>query len=250
MNIRGKVLIIDDDTNYSKLAQMWLQKAGYEVLIARDGTEGMRSVFSSRPNLVILDIMMPKMDGWEICRRIREMSDIPVLFVSIKAEKSDRIKGFGFGADDFIPKPVEFSELVARVQAVLRRTATDAPSEEQSSFRNGEVEVEWKSRQVYVRGVQVKLSPTEFRILSCLIKNRGWIVTHEQLLEKGWGPNYIGDKSFVKLYIRYLRQKVEADPRNPQLILTERGVGYRFCFESDKSEQLEGENRDKAPSFS
>jgi two-component system KDP operon response regulator KdpE len=233
MNIRGKILIIDDDVEYSKLAQLWLQKAGYEVSTAPDGIEGMRRVFSNRPNLVLLDAMMPKMDGWEVCRRIREICDIPVLMVTVKAEKAHRIKGFSYGADDYIPKPVEFSELVARVQAVLRRVPMDMASEEQGSYYNGELEIEWRSRQVWVRGKRVKLSPTEFRILSCLIKNRGWIVTHEQLLEKGWGPNYIGDKSFVKLYVRYLRQKIENDPRTPRIILTERGVGYRFALDNE-----------------
>ncbi|MFA5309026.1 MAG: response regulator transcription factor [Dehalococcoidales bacterium] len=251
MNIKGKILIIDDDAEYAKLAQTWLQKAGYEVLVSVDGAEGMRRVFSTRPNLVLLDAMMPKMDGWEVCRRIREMSDIPVLMVTVRADKNDRIKGFGLGADDYIPKPVEFSELIARVQAVLRRTANDTFSTEKSSFHNGELEIDWQSRQVWVRGKRVKLSPTEFRVLACLIKNRGWIVTHDQLLEKGWGPNYIGDNSFVKLYIRYLRQKIEANPHNPQLILTERGVGYRFAFNNDELEHITGDQQDdKTPSFS
>ena len=130
---------------------------------------------------------------------------------------------------------IDFRELIARVQAVLRRTGSTNIDNEPSNFHNGEIEIEWRSRQVYVRGKRVKLSPTEFRILSCLIKNRGWIVTHEQLLEKAWGPNYIGDKSFVKLYIRYLRQKIEEEPRKPRFILTERGVGYRFVVRGRQS---------------
>ena len=244
MNIRGKVLIIDDDVEYAHLAKTWLQKAGYEALISQDGLDGMRRVFSSRPNLVLLDAMMPKMDGWEVCRRIREMSDIPVLMVTVRSENPDRIKGFSMGADDYIPKPVDFSELIARVQAVLRRVTSDVSNEERSSFLDGELEIEWHSRQVWVRGKRVKLSPTEFRVLACLVKNRDWIVTHEQLLEKGWGPNYIGDKSFVKLYIRYLRQKIEADPKNPQMILTERGVGYRFAGSGVDSDSFSGERAD------
>jgi two-component system KDP operon response regulator KdpE len=242
MNTRGKILVIDDDAEFSKMAQMWLQNAGYEVLTAGDGVEGMRRVYSSRPNLILTDGVMPKMDGWEVCRRVRDMSDIPVLMVTVKNQKSDRLKGFGYGADDYIPKPVDFAELVARVQAVLRRSVAEAPEDERSSFHNGEIEIEWRSRQVWVRGKRIKLSPTEFKLLSCLIKNRGWIVTHDQLLEKGWGPNYIGDKSFVKLYIRYLRRKIEADPQKPKLILTERGVGYHFNVEGDETESPTGEN--------
>jgi len=249
MSTRGKILLIDDDVEFSKLTQMWLQNAGYEVLTADDGVEGMRRVYSSRPNLVLVDGIIPKMDGWEICRRIRDMSDIPVLMVTVKNQKSDRLKGFGLGADDYITKPVDFSELVARVQAVLRRVGVDNPEDERSSFHNGEIEIEWRSRQVWVRGERVKLSPTEFRILACLVKNRGWIVTHDQLLEKGWGPNYIGDKSFVKLYIRYLRRKIEANPQKPRLILTERGVGYHFNVKDEESESQRREYGDKTQSF-
>jgi two-component system KDP operon response regulator KdpE len=247
MSIKGKILLIEDDIEFTKLTQMWLQNAGYEVFTAGDGIEGMRHVYSSRPNLVLLDTMLPKMDGWEVCRRIREMSDIPVLMVTAKAQKTDRLKGFALGADDYIPKPVDFSELVARVQAVLRRSGSETHESELSSFRNGEIEIEWRSRQVWVRGKRVKLSPTEFKILACLIKNRGWIVTHEQLLEKAWGPNYIGDKSFVKLYIRYLRRKIEVNPHEPQLILTERGVGYQFAAQDKEADEfaIEGAKTDE-----
>jgi DNA-binding response OmpR family regulator len=248
MNVKGKILLVDDDVEFRQLTQTWLQNAGYEVLTAEDGVEGMRRVYSSRPNLVLLDAVIPKMDGWEVCRRIREMSEIPVLMVTVKNQKTDRLKGFVLGADDYITKPVDFPELVARVQAVLRRADSDTQNDEQSAFHNGEIEIEWKSRQVWVRGKRVKLSPTEFRILSCLIKNRGWIVTHEQLLEKAWGPNYIGDKSFVKLYIRYLRQKIEANPHEPRLILTERGVGYHFNMQSDEA-SLKGEYSEKGSSL-
>lgn len=240
MSSKCKILVIDDDQEYSKLAQMWLQNAGYEVLTAGDGVEGMCRVYSDQPNMVIVDGMMPKMDGWEVCRRVRDMSEIPVLMVTIKNQKSDRLKGFGLGADDYINKPVDFTELVARVQAILRRTGVEAPEDEQSSFHNGEIKIEWRNRQVCVRGKRVKLSPTEFRILSCLIKNHGWIVTHEQLLEKVWGPNYIGDKSFIKLYIRYLRRKIEANPHKPKLILNERGVGYHFNMKNDEPDNVRG----------
>jgi len=187
---------------------------------------------------VVLDANMPKMDGWEVCRRIRDMSEIPVVMVTVNGQKDDRLKGFTAGADDYITKPVDFHELIARVQAVLRRTRSNSQEDEPGTFDNGELEVDWRSRQVWARGNRVKLSPTEFRILECLIKNRGWIVTHEQLLEKAWGPNYIGDKSFVKLYIRYLRQKIEEYPHNPRLILTERGVGYYFAVKNDNPDNI------------
>jgi DNA-binding response OmpR family regulator len=238
--MREKILVIEDDAEFLNLTQTWLQNAGYEVFTAEDGVEGMRRVYSSRPDLVLLDANMPKMDGWEVCRRIRDMSEIPVLMVTVNGQKADRLKGFVLGADDYITKPVDFQELLARVQAVLRRTSPVTRDDEPATFHNGEIEVDWRSRQVWVRGNRVKLSPTEFKILGCLIKNRGWIVTHEQLLEKAWGPNYIGDKSFVKLYIRYLRQKIEENPHNPRLILTERGVGYHFAMQSEETDTLGG----------
>jgi DNA-binding response OmpR family regulator len=238
--MRGKILQIEDDVEFLNLTRKWLESAGYEVLTAEDGVEGIRRVYSSRPNLVLLDANVPKMDGWEVCRRIRDMSEIPVLMLTVCGQKTERLKGFDLGADDYITKPVDFPELVARVQAVLRRSDSVQQDDGPSAFHDGEIEVEWRSRQVWVRGKRVKLSPIEFKILACLIKNRGWIVTHEQLLEKAWGPNYIGDKSFVKLYIRYLRQKIEENPHTPRLILTERGVGYYFARQNEESGSHEG----------
>ena len=226
--MKEKILVVDDDTEFLGLTQMWLQNAGYTVMTEEDGKAGLRRVFSSRPNLVLLDANMPRMDGWEVCHRIRDMSDIPVIMVTVNGKTSDLLRGFELGADDYVTKPLDFSELLARIGAILRRCAIEVQEEDTKGFQDGELEIDWRSHQVYVRGGVVKLSPTEFRLLSCLVKNRGWIVTHEQLLQKVWGPNYVGDKSFVKLYIRYLRQKIEEEPCEPKLILTERGVGYRF----------------------
>ncbi len=231
--MKEKVLVIDDDVEFLNLTQTWLENAGFEALSAEDGINGLRRVYSSRPSLVLLDVNMPGLDGWEVCRRIRDMSEIPVIMVTVNAQRSDLLRGFNLGVDDYITKPVDFAELIARVRAVLRRSDMAEQKEGPDTFDNGEIEVDWRSHQVYVRGKSVKLSSTEFKVLSCLIKNRGWIVTHEQFLQKAWGPNYIGDKSFVKLYIRYLRQKIEKDPRKPQLILTERGVGYRFSVDGN-----------------
>ena len=239
--MREKILLVDDDSEFLGLAQTWLQNAGYRVMTAEDGKVGLRRVFSGRPNLVILDGNMPGMNGWEVCRRIRDMSDIPIIMVTVNGEISDRLRGFDFGADDYITKPIDFAELLARIGAILRRCSIEMQEEVSDSYHFGEVEVDWRGHQVYVRGELVKLSPTEFKLLSCLMKNSGWIVTHEQLLQKVWGSNYVGDKSFVKLYIRYLRQKIEEDSRNPRLILTERGVGYRFAVR-DRHSVISGGN--------
>ena len=226
--MQEKILMIDDDTELLGLAQTWLQNAGYEPIIAEDGIEGLRQVYSDRPNLVLVDICMARMDGWEVCRRIREMCDMPIIIVSVNGEKADLLRGFNLGVDDYITKPFNFPELIARVQAVLRRVGADWQQDSNNTFHNEELDIDWRSRQVWVRGQKVALSPTEFRLLSCLIENRGWIVTHEELLRKVWGPNYFGDRTYVKLYVRYLRQKIEREPSNPRWILTERGVGYRF----------------------
>jgi two-component system KDP operon response regulator KdpE len=231
--MRERVLAVDDDAEFLGLAQLWLRNAGYDVVTAEDGVAGLRRVYSSRPSLVLVDANMPGMDGWEVCRRIRDMCDIPVIMVTVNGRPADRLRGFGLGADDYVTKPVDFEELVARVQAVLRRTGMTPDGEEVKTLHDGELDIDWRSHQVWARGNPVKLSPTEFKLLSCLVRNRGWIVTHDQLLEKVWGPNYMGDKSFVKLYVRYLRQKLEEDPYQPRLILTERGVGYRFAVHSE-----------------
>jgi two-component system KDP operon response regulator KdpE len=212
--------MIDDDAELLGLAQTWLG--------TQDGAEGLRRTYSSRPNLVLLDVRLPSMDGWEVCRRIREMCDVPIIMISVNGARIDVLKGFSLGVDDYVNKPFDFRELVARVQAVLRRSGTAREQEARPAFHSEEIDVDWRSHQVYVRGEQVSLTPTEFRMLACLIENRGWVVTHEQLLRKAWGPNYLGDRSYVKVYIRYLRQKIERDANKPSLILTERGVGYRF----------------------
>ncbi len=230
--MKETILVIDDDVEFLGLTQTWLRNAGYESLTAEDGATGLRRVYSNRPNLVLLDVNIPQLDGWEVCRRVRDMSDIPVIMVTVNSQKVDLLKGFGLGADDYVTKPFDFPELIARVEAVLRRSSAAGQEDKPSAFHCGELDVDWRSHQVYIRGEKVSLSPTEFRLLSTLIENRGWIVTHEQLLRKAWGPNYIGDRSFVKLYIRYLRQKIEKNPSKPDFILTERGVGYRFSAQA------------------
>lgn len=191
--------------------------------------------YSGHPDSVLLNGNRAKIDAGEVCRQIPDISDIPVLIVTVDGEKSDQLKIVACGSDDNFTKSVDFQELLTRVQAVMRRNIYTTQDNAPGNFDDGELEVEWRSHQVWVRGQRVKLTPTEFKILAFLIENRGWIVTHEQLLKKVWGPKHIGDKSFIKLYIRYLRQKIERTPSNPQLILTERGVGYRFSVQSKES---------------
>lgn len=229
---KEKILVIDNDNDFLNQAHQWLQNAGYEVILAENGLAGLRRLYTSHPDLVLLNLSLPEMDGWEVCRRIRDMSDVPIIMLTLNVQKADILKGFSLGADDFVNKPPDFPELIARVGAVLRRSISIKRDEKPSTFHHPGLEIDWRSHQVFIRGKLVKLSPTEFKLLTCLIENRGWLVTHEELLRKVWGPDYIGDKSFVKLYVRYLRQKIEQDPGRPQLILTERGIGYRFATQT------------------
>lgn len=228
--MKEKILVIDDDSEFLELTKTWLDQSGFQTITEEDGIQGIRQVYSSRPDMVVVDINMPKLDGWQVCRRIRDMSDIPIIIATVNGQTSDVVRGFNLGIDDYITKPIEFIELIARIRAILRRSENDKHNTGKENFNNGKIEVDWRSHQVYVRGKAVKLSPTEFRVLSCLIENKGWIVTHEQLLQKAWGPNYIGDKSFVKLYVGYLRKKIESNPKQPKSIITERGIGYRFAI--------------------
>jgi len=225
-----KVLVIDDDVEVAGLVKVWLEKHDFEVAIAGDGMAGLRQLYQMHPDLVILDVAMPRMDGWEVCRRIRELDDVPIIMLTAKAEMVSRVRGFDLGADDYVTKPFELPELLARVRAILRRArAFRAGGEGERIFRQGDLVVDLAAHRVTVANRPVDLSPTEFRLLTFLIQNRGRVVTHSQILTNVWGPEYRDQIAYVKLYIRYLREKIEVDPSNPQLISTERGFGYRFA---------------------
>ena len=232
--VEEKILVIDADPDFLESVSAWLQDAGFATITVRDGLAGLRRVYGSRPSLVLLDVRTPGMEGWEVCRRVRDMTEIPVILTAAHTRPAEVLQGFALGADDFVAKPVDLCELLARVRAVLRRCRPAASDEGLGTVRSGDIEVDWRSHQVWARGEAVKLSPTEFRVLSCLMKNRGWTITHDQILQSAWGDNHVADKSFVKLYIRYLRLKLEKDPEDPCLILTERGVGYRFPTGDDR----------------
>jgi len=226
--MQTKVLVIDDDEEIAHLVGRWLQRKGYEAITAKDGPEGLRLFYKERPDLVILDVMMPEMDGWDVCRRVREVSDVPVIMLTAKAEPTDKITGFDLGADDYVTKPFEFPELLARVGATLRRVE-GVRDRGPLVFESGDLVVDFRNREVFLAGRNVRLSPKEYSILSMLLQNSGRVVTHEQILSHVWGPEYVGATGYVKLYIRYLREKLEKDPSHPKLIVTERGVGYRFA---------------------
>ena len=231
MEVGKKILVIDDEPAFVRLVDQVLTQKGYEVLKATSGQEGLRLLFAQRPELVLLDMVMPGMDGWETCNRIRDISDIPIIIITGKQTDEDEVvRGLDYGADDYLTKPVGRKELVARVRAMLRR-AESPPSLEAKkgiTYSDDFLTVDITERKVIVNGKQVKLTPREFRLFALLVENAGHILTHKQLLERVWGWEYIDDLDYVRIYISHLRQKIEPDPALPKYIITEPGVGYYF----------------------
>lgn len=222
-----KVLVIDDEETTVQLIAILLERRGYEVIKALRADEGMRQAYRHQPDLILLDIMMPDMDGWEVCKRLREMSDVPIVFLTARSETRDVVKGLEMGADDYIIKPYDNEELVARVRAHLRRSPRPNMSEEMV-FNNGEFRINFMNREVRVRNESKHLTPKEFDLLGVLVRNAGRVVTRNELVAEAWGDGYADAIDSLKLYIHYLRQKLEANPNRPEYILTLRGVGYRF----------------------
>jgi two-component system KDP operon response regulator KdpE len=198
------------------------------VIKAYRAEEGLRKAYRTHPDLVLLDIMMPDMDGWEVCRRLRELSDMPIVFLTARTEIKDVVKGLEMGADDYIVKPHDNEELIARIRAHLRRVPKNSFSEEMI-FDGGRFRVNFLNREVVVDGEQRHLTPKEFGLLSVLVRNAGRVVTRSDLVTEAWGPEYSDAIDSLKLYIHYLRKKIEDDPTRPKYILTSRGVGYRFA---------------------
>jgi two-component system KDP operon response regulator KdpE len=231
MEMRKKILIIDDDVAFLRLVEQILTQKGYEVLKAGDGQKGLRLLFAHKPDIVLLDVVMPKMDGWQTCSRIRDVSDIPVIMLTGKqSAEDDVVRGLDYGADHYILKPVGNRELVARVRAVLRRAELPSSLEAKREITYGDdfLTVDVAERKVTVNGKQVKLTPREFRLFALLVENAGRILTHKQVLEKVWGWEYTDDLDYVRIYVSHLRQKIEPVPALPRYIITEPGVGYYF----------------------
>jgi two-component system KDP operon response regulator KdpE len=207
---------------------MNLELEGYHVVEAGNGIEALDQVRKHMPDLVIMDIMMPKMDGFETLRLLREISTVPVILLTVKGEEEDRIRGLELGADDYVTKPFSPRELISRVNAVLRRADWPSPAPRTILAIDDRLSVDFNRHQVIVNDNRIDLRPTEYRLLTHLIQNAGWVVPHETLLAKVWGYEYRDETHYLRLYINYLRKKIEEDPAKPKYILTERGVGYRF----------------------
>ncbi|HKB94342.1 MAG TPA: response regulator transcription factor [Gaiellaceae bacterium] len=225
----ARVLVVDDDDDIRGLVRTLLERAGAVVYDAPDGREGLREFHARRPDLVILDVAMPAMDGWQVLDRIRDMSDVPVIMLTARADELERVRGLQAGADDYIIKPFGKQELVARVQALLRRVARAGRTEEPDSYGDGFLTIDWGQHRVLVEDREVQLTPLEFRLLSTFVRNPRQVLSREQLLELVWGDAYGVGGDQVKLYIGYLRRKLCPDAPDSVPIETVRGFGYRYA---------------------
>ena len=222
------LLIVDDEPRIRDLVRMNLELEHYRVIEASNGIEALKELRDNLPDLVVLDVMMPEMDGFETLKAIREVSTVPVVMLTVRQSEQDRIRGLDLGADDYIAKPYSPRELLSRIRALLRRSLMAPPARKTEIIVDPDLKIDFSRREVMVRGKKVVLRPTEYRLLYHLVSNAGHLLTHETILSKVWGREYRDEAHYLRLYITYLRQKIEEDPAHPKYILTERGVGYRF----------------------
>jgi two-component system KDP operon response regulator KdpE len=230
MTSRGEnlVLVVDDEARMIRFVRMNLELEGFQVAEANNGLEALEKVRDELPDLVVLDVMMPEMDGFETLERLREISTVPVIMLTVKGDEEDRIRGLELGADDYVTKPFSPRELASRIRAVLRRAEMPSPVAKTIIHIDDHLQIDFRQREVIVDGERIRLRPTEYRLLYHLVNNAGWVMTHEMLLSKVWGYEYREETGLLRLYITYLRKKIEAEPGDPRYIFTERGVGYRF----------------------
>ena len=226
MSKKASILVVDDEPHVQKLVKANLESSGYKVLLADDGEQAVHMVEEEIPDLVILDLMLPKMDGYAVCRRVREFSAVPVIMLTARSAQVDLVHGFEVGADDYLTTPFSVTELLVRVQAVLRRTKWPEEILSRQGFKAGPFEIDFAQHRVTVDGEPVKLTPTEYRLLSYLASNPNRVVSHRELLRAVWGPEYGEETEYLRVYMRYLRQKLEPQPSDPRYLLTQPGAGY------------------------
>ncbi len=228
LQAKTTILVVEDEQRIARMIRANLERAGYNVVAAANGAQAIEMVSAEDPDLVLLDIRLPLVDGFDVCKRIREFSQIPIVMLTAKVERQDILRGFEVGADDYIKKPFDPAELVARMKAVLRRHQVNALPEAKTKplFESGGLRMDFVRHRVTVDGKDVRLSPTEYKLLTCLANNSDKVMMHEDLLQEVWGTEYRDETEYLWVYIRYLRQKIEADPAHPTLILSEPGAGY------------------------
>lgn len=233
-----RILVVDDEDRMVRFIRLNLEHDGFRVTEAYRGTQALDKLRTSMPDLIILDVMMPDIDGFEVLRMVREISNVPVIMLTAKGEEDDRVRGLELGADDYITKPFSPRELVSRVRAVLRRTESTTENTHGLIEVDESLKMDFDRHEIWLDGKLVSLRPTEYRLLYYLVQNAGWVVTHDQILTNVWGYEYRDQPHYVRLYINYLRQKLEANPAEPKYILTERGTGYRFVdFRREKASE-------------
>jgi DNA-binding response OmpR family regulator len=236
-----RILVVDDEERIVRFIRLNLEHDGFIVMDAFKGVQAIEKIRTGLPDLVLLDVMMPDLDGFEVLKMIREISSLPVIMLTAKGEEDDRVHGLELGADDYITKPFSPRELVSRVKAVLRRTEATTGGLHGLIEVDERLKIDFDRHEVWVEDSLVNLRPTEYRLLYHLVQNAGWVLSHDQILTNVWGYEYRDQPHYVRLYINYLRKKLEEDPANPKYILTERGTGYRFI---DYQRQKSGESPD------
>jgi two-component system KDP operon response regulator KdpE len=225
---KTRALVVDDEPKIRMFIRANLEARGYEVHLAQDGIEAVETAARIDPDVVVLDVNMPRMNGIEACRRIREWADMPIIILSVRDEEADKVRALDEGADDYVTKPFSIEELLARIRVALRRSM--GARSVLPVFTGGDLEVDFSKRVVKQRGQIVKLTRTEYELLAYLVSNRGRVLTHKEILHNVWGPEYAEESEYVRVFIRQLRSKIEEDPSNPRFIVTEPRVGYRFVM--------------------
>ena len=241
--MKTRILLVDDDQTLSSLLGQYLRESNFEVLVAPDGTAGLRLAYNERPDLILLDVMLPGMDGWEVCSRLRELSDVPVIMITAKATEADKLRGFQLGVDDYVTKPFSFVELVARIQAVIGRA--HQKRKETGYIAHGEIVLNMEKYQASLAGRTLVLTPTEFRLLEALVRRKGKVASEANLINEVWGSER-DDPALVRRYILMLRNKLEEDPSDPVWIRTVRGFGYRLGtgpLKLPDDDKLPGDNK-------
>ena len=225
---KKRILVVDDEVQITRVLRMGLASRGYDVRVAGDGAEALDTLAAWPPDLVVTDLSMPGVDGLELCRRIRAVSNVPIVVLSVKGEERTKVEALDAGADDYVTKPFGIDELLARVRAVLRRAAADGGPEEATTLARGEFAIDLEARAVTVGDRAVRLTPKEYELLVFLMRNAGKVLTHQMLLRAVWGANAAEQVEYLRVFVGQLRKKVEPDPSNPKYILTEPWIGYRF----------------------
>lgn len=228
MGKETRILLVDDDPQLVRLVRANLESVGYRVLTEGEARSALDTIEREMPDLILLDIMLPDVDGYELCKRIREFASVPIIMLTAKGEDIDKVKGLKLGADDYVTKPFNIQELLARIEAVLRRTRANAEVEGPRAVTYGDVSIDFVQRRVTIRGQEVPLTLTEYKLLSYLMSNAGRVMLHRELLTKVWGPEYHNELEYLRAYILHLRRKIEEDPHQPKYILTQSGIGYVF----------------------